>query len=190
MCDCGHGARSAAHARYLTLHGSLSRSVGRVPSRARSSSSKICCEELALLLQHRLDVLAVADDPRERVAVDLVEVAALGADPDREQRLDGIVRLLLLAHGGGLCEQTGRDCLERRPRRQGRTPSGRGSAPAAPIFVMCLISSFAPAGLGAFFGMPSPTRTGMYDRTFGPLGTGNATRSSGRWSSAVFSRAT
>ena len=30
----------------------------------------------------------------------------------------------------------------------------------------------------------------MYDRAFGPRGTGNATRSSGRWSSAVFSRAT
>ena len=36
-----------------------------------------------------------------------------------------------------------------------RPSSGGGSAPA-------------PLGLGAFLGIPIPTRTGMYDRAFGP----------------------
>ncbi len=84
----------------------------------------------------------------------------------------------------------GEICLESRPPTTGKKPVSERSAACGPSFTRWRIKAFPPSGLGAFFGMPMPTSTGMYDRAFGPRGTGNATRSSGRWSSAVFNRAT
>src|SRR5919106_3695962 len=87
------GGRHLSHAA-----GVLSaRGIGRPTGRARLGEDLL--QNGGLLVQDGLDVLAVPDDLGERVAVDLVEVSALGTDPDGEQGLDGVLCLLLLAHG-------------------------------------------------------------------------------------------
>ena len=163
------------------------RRIGRPAGGARLVHDLVL--QLALLVEDGLDVLAVAHDPRERVAVDLVEVAALGAEPDREQRLDGVLRLLLLARRPPR-PQPGRDLLREPPADDREEPDSERICACAPSVEQVADQRLGAAAFGAFFGIASPTSTGMYAGPSGPVGTGNATKSSGRWSSAVFSRAT
>ena len=98
------------------------RRIGR-PAR-RAVLSKISPGAGALLLEDGLAVLAVEDDPGERVAIDLVEVAALGAEPDRQQRLDGAFgEVCCFATAFASARRPDESLFESRPPTTGKKPS-------------------------------------------------------------------
>ena len=122
--------------------------------------------------------------------VDLVVLAALVAEADRQQRRQGVCGAGLGGDGiSSACVPAAAPPGARRSTTGKNATSLERDAWVGRVEEMA-ITSLAPSGSGAVFGMASPAMTGMKARPFGPAGTGKATKSSGSLRTASTSRAT
>ena len=104
------------------------RRIGRPAGGVRLHEEDLV-EELALLPQDGQDVLAVADDPRERVAVDLVEVASSAPIPIGSNAWTASFACCCLRTASASASRPGEICFDSLPPTTGKKPSARGSAP-------------------------------------------------------------